>query len=127
MPRKLENYLRTYRKRAGLSQDEAAALLGCRSGAKMSRYERFSRRPGLEAAFACEVLFGVPSSEILAGVFEKVETATLDRARQFAERLRATSPERLHTLTWLQRLIPAEPKPQEHGLHTPQRITAAGH
>ena len=39
MPHKLENYLRTYRRRAGLSQDEMAFLLGTKSGTKVSRYE----------------------------------------------------------------------------------------
>ena len=41
----LHNYLRTYRKRAGLSQAEVAFLLGCHSGAKVSRYEHAARRP----------------------------------------------------------------------------------
>jgi hypothetical protein len=37
--RKLQNYLRMYRKRFGFSQDELAFLLSCHSGATMSRYE----------------------------------------------------------------------------------------
>ena len=37
---KLENYLRTYRKRSGLTQREVAFLVGCRNGAQVSRYER---------------------------------------------------------------------------------------
>jgi hypothetical protein len=43
--RKLPNYLRTYRRRACLSQDEVAYVLGCRSGSKISRYENCSRLP----------------------------------------------------------------------------------
>ena len=57
---KLENYLKTYRRRAGFSQDEIAYLLAARSGAKTSRYERFRRTPSLETALAYEALFGVP-------------------------------------------------------------------
>jgi len=37
MSHKLQNYLRTYRKRNSLSQDEMAFLLGCQSGTKVSR------------------------------------------------------------------------------------------
>ena len=59
MHRKLDNYLRTHRNRAGLSQDEVAYLLGCRSGAKVSRYERFTRPPTLQTALAYDAIFGV--------------------------------------------------------------------
>ena len=55
MSHKLQNYLRTYRKRSGLSQDEVAFLLGCQTGAKVSRYEPFARKPSLETLFAYEV------------------------------------------------------------------------
>jgi len=62
---KLENYLRTYRKQSGLSQDEVAYLLGCQNGTKVSRYERFARKPSLETLFAYEVVFGAPAREQL--------------------------------------------------------------
>jgi len=69
MAYKLNNYLRTYRKRASLSQDEVAYLLGCRSGAKVSRYERFARQPTLQTALAYEAIFGVPVRELFAGIY----------------------------------------------------------
>ena len=72
MSHKLENYLRTYRKRSGLSQDEVAYLLGCQNGTKVSRYERFARKPSLETLFAYEVVFGAPARELFAGVYQKV-------------------------------------------------------
>jgi len=59
MSQKLQNYLCTYRKRSSLSQDEVASLLGCESGTKISRYECFDRKPGLEATLACAIVFGV--------------------------------------------------------------------
>jgi transcriptional regulator with XRE-family HTH domain len=95
MARKLQNHLRTYRKRTGLSQDEVAFLLGCRSGAKVSRYERFSRQPNLETILACEVVFGTPVRDLLAGTFQKVEDATLERARLLAEKLSTQEPGRI--------------------------------
>ena len=87
MAHRLPNYLRTHRKRAGLSQDEVAFLLGCRSGAKVSRYERLARRPSLETAFAYEAVFGVPARELFAGVYEKVEEQIKKRARVLAGKL----------------------------------------
>jgi transcriptional regulator with XRE-family HTH domain len=93
--RKLPNYLRTYRKRAGLSQDEVAFLLGCQSGTKASRYERRTRKPNLETILAYEVLFGAPARELFAGIFENVEQATLKRPRILAQKLNAAQADRV--------------------------------
>ncbi len=84
---KLQNYLRTHRKHTGLSQDEVAFLLGCQSGTKVSRYERFIRQPTLETAFAYEALFGVPARELFAGTFQKVEKKTIRQAQLLTRRL----------------------------------------
>jgi len=91
----LQNYLRTYRKRAGLSQDELAFLLGSRSGAKVCRYEHLARRPNLRTAFAYEVIFRAPARELFAGLYQKVEKRTLGRARLLAEKLSAAKPDRI--------------------------------
>src|SRR5256885_6196067 len=63
-----ENWLGTYRKRAGLPQREVAFLVGCRNGAQVSRYEKRRRLPPLRTALACEAAFGVPVSELFAGL-----------------------------------------------------------
>ena len=87
--RRLPNYLRKYRKRTGLSQEEVAFLSGCQAGVKFSRYERFLRQPTLENALACEVAFGVPVRVLFAGTYQKVERLVLTRARMLAEKLAA--------------------------------------
>ena len=87
MSHKLQNYLRTHRKRAGLSQDEVAFLLGCQSGTKVSRHERFGRNPSLETTFAYEVVFGTPARELFAGISQKVQLRTFRRARLLARKL----------------------------------------
>ena len=69
---KLENYLRTYRKKSGLTQREVAFLLGCQNGAQVSRYERRRRLPPLGTAFAWEAIFGVPAAELFAGLRENI-------------------------------------------------------
>jgi transcriptional regulator with XRE-family HTH domain len=87
---RLDNYLRMYRKRAGLSQDEVGFLLGGksgRSGTIASRHEQFRRRPSLETALACEAIYGVPVSELFAGVSERAEDMVRRRARVLSKRL----------------------------------------
>ncbi len=103
MPHKLNNYLRTYRKKAGLSQDEVAFLLGTRSGTKVSRYERLTRQPGVKTIFALEVIFRAPARNLFAGAYEKVERSAVKRALLLARRLSAGKPDRMltHKLTAL--------------------------
>lgn len=95
-----------YRKRAGLSQAELARLLGCRSGAKVSRYERFAREPTLKTALACEAIFQVPVQELFRGVYDDAEREALKQARFLARRLRiqTQSPIVATKLTHLRRL-----------------------
>ena len=117
MPHKLENYLRTYRKRAGLSQRETAYLLGCQTGNKASRYECFVREPGLQTVLAYEALFRVPSRELFAGAYEKVERQIAKRARTLAQQVahEPSSPMRDHKLAVLTAVVrPATRKRTTH-------------
>jgi len=84
---KLQNYLRTFRKRSYLSQDEVAYLLGCKNGSKISRYERFSREPNFRTAMAYAALFNRPLSELFAGSFQKVQQEVSRRARLLARKI----------------------------------------
>jgi transcriptional regulator with XRE-family HTH domain len=79
--------MRTYRRRAGLSQEEMAYLLGCKSAAKVSRYERCRRLPNLETLLAYEVILGIPERELLGGLFEKVQQKVLKRAKKLCLKL----------------------------------------
>jgi len=85
MTRKLENYVRRYRRRAGLSQDEMAFLLGCQSGTKVSHYERFARQPSLANAFGYEAVFGAPMRDLFAGVYEQSLNIVQKRAGALAK------------------------------------------
>ncbi len=87
MPRSLNNYLRSHRKRLGLTQDEVAFLLGSGSATKVSRYERFRREPTLRIAFAFEVFYHTPARKLFAGIFEDVRRETEKRERRLARRL----------------------------------------
>lgn len=92
MSQKLPNYLRTYRKRAGLSQDEVAFLLGCQNGTKVSRYENFARQPSFETAIAYEVIFGAAARELFAGAYQKVEKTIIKRTQLLARKLSRATP-----------------------------------
>jgi transcriptional regulator with XRE-family HTH domain len=85
---KLDNYLRTYRKKLGLTQREVAFLLGCHSGAKVSRYERSGRIPSVRTIFAYEAIFQKPARELFAGIYDRAERETLRKIRILVSRLR---------------------------------------
>jgi transcriptional regulator with XRE-family HTH domain len=91
-PHRLENYLRSYRKQSGLTQDEVGFLLGRRNGAQVSRYEKRHRLPPLETALACEEIFGIPVSELFAGVRQAVGRDIHKRRLELRARLQTKTP-----------------------------------
>ena len=91
---KLHNYLRTYCKRASLSQDEVASMLGVSGGPKVSRYERGSREPSLKTALRYSALFGAPIEELFAGLCEKVADETARRGRALERQVSVVPPDR---------------------------------
>jgi transcriptional regulator with XRE-family HTH domain len=100
MARKLHNYLKTHRKRAGFSQDEVAFLVGMSGGAKVSRYERARRLPSLETAFAYQALFDRPLKELFPGVYHRIRQNMRRRAHRLAGKLKASARQQvaLHTI-----------------------------
>jgi len=88
--RKLENYLKTYRKRAELSQQEMALFLGSRDSTWPGRHEAFIRTSSLATALSYEAIFGVPVRELFGGAYERAEYQTARRARVLRGRSAAT-------------------------------------
>jgi|SRR3954464_9376529 len=84
-PRHL-NLLRAHRKRAALSQDEIAFLLGVQNGSKVSRYEQLLREPKLKTALAFEAIFDCAVSSLFPALFSKVKAAVQERAKTLAKR-----------------------------------------
>src|ERR1700692_1367099 len=80
----LENYLRTCRRKSGLTQREVAFLLGRRNGAQLSRYEKQRRLPPLRTALAFEAIFKVPLADLFAGLRESVAHETSERIEKLA-------------------------------------------
>jgi transcriptional regulator with XRE-family HTH domain len=84
-------YLRPYRRRWGLTQDELARLLGCKTGAVISRLERDGRSPSLHAAYAFELIFGTAPPELFPGLHAKVKRDVIARARDLYDELQGDS------------------------------------
>lgn len=87
MPSKIPNYMRTHRKRWGLTQKELARLIGEKSGTQVSRYERLLRKPKLHIALACQVIFGELPHRVFPKLFEKVEEGVIERAYELYQEL----------------------------------------
>lgn len=82
---KLLHYLRSERRRAGLSQKDVAALMGLRSVSQISRYEQYRRCPPLRVVLTYEVIFGKPVSVIFEGSFIEVQQAVRARTLKLLE------------------------------------------
>ena len=87
MPKPLHNYLRAFRRGAGLTQKELAFLLSIPSASQISRLERAVREPNLRTVLALESLFQASARRLFAGVFEEVQNQTHNRVRRFRNRL----------------------------------------
>ena len=88
----LQHYLRTYRRRSGLSQEEVARLLGATTGTKVSRYENFKRQPAVITVFAYEIIFNRPVRDLFAGTYATVCRDVRARAARLVKTLVTDSP-----------------------------------
>lgn len=105
MPKPLPNYLRTHRRRLGLSQDDIGFLMGLADGAAVSRYERRVRLPTLEGTLAIEAIYGRPTHELFPGVYEEIEALVALRARALLRSCPAENPACLRKRFVLEELV----------------------
>jgi DNA-binding XRE family transcriptional regulator len=91
----LPNYIRTHRKRAQLTQDEVAFLVGVKSGAVVCRHERFRQAPNLQTVIAYEILFRTPVRTLYGGVNQTVQHKLGNRIRALIRKLARTTHSRL--------------------------------
>jgi transcriptional regulator with XRE-family HTH domain len=92
--RRLETYLKAYRKKTGLTQREVSFLLGWKAGEQLSRYERRHRLPPLRTALACEAIVGVPVAELFAGIRQSVDREIEVRIGKLGEDLQKENSQR---------------------------------
>jgi DNA-binding XRE family transcriptional regulator len=86
---KLPNYLRAYRKRCGLSQEDLAYAVKLSGKSEWCEIERYRRQPSFRTAVACEQVFGVPASQLFAGAAASTAMETRRRLRTLRSRLAA--------------------------------------
>jgi len=94
MAKKLANYVRSHRRRLGLSQTEVAFLVGAAGKAAVSLHESSDQGPSLETLIAYAALFGTSTKELYAGIHEKVEREMARRAGTLSEQLATARPTR---------------------------------
>jgi transcriptional regulator with XRE-family HTH domain len=82
---RISNYLRTHRKRIGLTQLELAKILGFDDESPVSRHERFESTPPLSIAIGYEIVFQVPVAEIFAGLRDRVDKEVENRLRDLGD------------------------------------------
>lgn len=84
MPRRLPQYLKQERRRAGFSQADIAHLLGARERTQVWRYECGRHLPTLRTALAYEALLGVPVAQLFPKAFAEARRALVSRVKQRA-------------------------------------------
>lgn len=87
MSQPLHNYLRMFRRSAGLTQKELAYLLGIHSASPVSRYERSLREPSLHTLLAFELIFRTPARRLYSGVYEDIHRRMLGRTKRLLSRM----------------------------------------
>jgi len=109
MPNQLHNYLRSHRRRAGLTQREVAFLLGLKARGPVSELEKRHRLPLLRTAVTLEAIFGVPVSELFPGMRQAVDPDVEKRFADFTALLKAKADKKrdayktARKLAWLSR------------------------
>lgn len=81
--RSTRNYLRTYRKRTGLSQRELGHLLGYSKEGTVSRHEQSKTVPPLRVAIAYEIILQSSVSELFPEITERTRAVVEQRLREF--------------------------------------------
>ena len=84
-------YLRTHRRKWGLTQKDLARLIGTVGCAQLSRYENSKRAPKIEVALACQVIFGVIPSIMFLNTYASVEEEVMRNMARMDEALSNTT------------------------------------
>lgn len=105
--RKHRTYLRVYRRRAGLSQEDVAYLLGIQARTGVSRHELADSIPVLEVLLAYEAIYGACTGDLYKGLRQQVVQDTTLRAQGLIKRLqlRPQSKERDRKIAFLARVV----------------------
>jgi transcriptional regulator with XRE-family HTH domain len=112
----LPTYLRTYRKRTGLTQAEVSYVIGI-NRSDLWQFETSRREPSLRVLLALQVLYRIPIRKLFIGLFLHCRRKTLRRLQLLRRRLLADGKHkksRLHIqkLGWMSMCLgPPSPAP----------------
>jgi transcriptional regulator with XRE-family HTH domain len=85
------NYLRTYRRRSSLEQEDIAFLLGYKDrGTSVSRYEQGHRLPSLRTALALATILHVSTAVLFGGLQKQVQRNISERIVELHSELEHT-------------------------------------
>jgi transcriptional regulator with XRE-family HTH domain len=87
MAKKSYAYVRTHRRKWGLTQVELAGLLGLTSRTAVSRIERADRIPTTANIIACGIIFGLATPELFPSLQEEIERAVVSTATALLQEL----------------------------------------
>ena len=85
--RALRNYLRVYRRRCHLTQEELAFLFGYEAESIVSRFESEERAITLAVAIACQTIFGVEPRELFPALYASLELSVSQRMYELRDSL----------------------------------------
>lgn len=106
-PPPVGSYLRTHRRKSGLSQRELADVLDIITERQISLHENSREIPIFLTAIGYEIVFGVPLAQLFPGVYETLRHKIEMRLTEMEERLtQSTAKGRAaafiaHKLEWL--------------------------
>lgn len=81
-----ESYIRSYRRKSRLSQEDVAFLLGGTSGTSVSRHERGRRAPTVQTALAYEIILGKAVGQLYSRFHEVLRADIARRAAELVDR-----------------------------------------
>lgn len=116
----LASYIRTHRKRSGLSQKELDYLLGYPYEGQVSRHERMFCFPSLVVALRYQAIFHVPVSELFQGIYETEQHSIEEKLAKMEDDLHQCSskgrkaPMTARKLEWLWERQNPEPSDSTH-------------
>jgi transcriptional regulator with XRE-family HTH domain len=88
---RIANYLRSHRRKSGLSQRELAQIVGFLTGVQVSKHERSTAIPALLIAVGYEAIFHVSLSELFPGIYQSVETRIEEYLANMEEELQQST------------------------------------
>jgi transcriptional regulator with XRE-family HTH domain len=92
MKQQLAAYLRTERRKSGLTQLELAILVGLTGTGQISRHERAVDPPSLRTAISYEMVFRRPLRELFPVLHDRLEHEVERRIKQLESQLQDSSP-----------------------------------